>query len=218
MQINSKKTKVMIFNTQRKYVFLPKLHIDDKVLEVVEEFKLLGIVITSDLKWNSNTKNRTSRAYSKLWLLRRLKRLGTPVPELVDSYFKQVRSILELAVPVWNPGLTVANSNSLERVQKSALAVILGKNYTSYNNALKTLELETLKERRESICLKFGLKSRQNPNFKNWFQDNPGAVNGVKTRNVVNFRPVWTQTRRYGKSPLPYLTELMNNHYHAKNK
>ena len=48
MQINSKKTKVMIFNTQRKYDFLPQVHIDDKLLEVVEEFKLLGIVITSD--------------------------------------------------------------------------------------------------------------------------------------------------------------------------
>ena len=182
----------------------------------MEEFKLLGIVIPSDLKWNSNTKNLTSRAYSKLWLLRRLKRLGTPVLELVDSIFQA--SILELAVLVWNPGLTVANSNSLERVQNSALAVILRKKYISYKYALKTLDIETLKERRESICLKFGLKSRKNPNFKNWFKDNPGAVNGLKTRNVVNFRPVWTRTRRYGKSPLPYLTELMNNHYHAKNK
>ena len=38
--------------------------------------------------------------------LKRLKSLGANKDELLDIYYKQVRSVLELAVPVWQPGLT----------------------------------------------------------------------------------------------------------------
>ena len=45
MQINKDKTKVVLFNTARKYDFLPQLSIDGFTkLEVVEEFRLLGII------------------------------------------------------------------------------------------------------------------------------------------------------------------------------
>ena len=50
------------------------------------------------------------------------------------------------------------NRNSLERVQKSALKVILGKKYTSYNSALNELNIDSLQDRRESLCLKFAKK------------------------------------------------------------
>ena len=59
---------------------------------------------------------------------------------------------------LWHFGLSGRNRNSLERVQKSALKVILGKKYTSYNNALKELNIDSLQDRRESLCLKFAKK------------------------------------------------------------
>ena len=61
--------------------------------------KVLGVILTSDLSWKSNTKYITDRGYSKLWLLRRLKIIGANTKELTDVYNKQVRSILEYAVP-----------------------------------------------------------------------------------------------------------------------
>ena len=57
MKINSKKTKAMIFNSRMKTDFMPKLFLQDGYqIEVVGEIKLLGIIITSDLKWGKNTK------------------------------------------------------------------------------------------------------------------------------------------------------------------
>ena len=56
MVINTEKTKVMLFNRSKNTDFMPELRIGDgELLEVVEEFKLLGVIITSDLKWHSNT-------------------------------------------------------------------------------------------------------------------------------------------------------------------
>ena len=46
MKINQDKSKVMLFNTSWKYDFLPKVTIDgENNLEVVEEMKLLGVII-----------------------------------------------------------------------------------------------------------------------------------------------------------------------------
>ena len=122
---------------------------------MVEEFKLLGVKITDDLKWNANTKYITTKAYSRLRMLRRLKALGANQMELLDSYTKQVRSVLEYAAVVWHAGLTQMTIGDIERVQKTACAIIIGKNYDTYQTALTILGLTNLNKRRESLCLKF---------------------------------------------------------------
>ena len=45
---------------------MPDVHIDDQSLDVVDEVKLLGLVITSDLKWTKNTENICNKGYSRL--------------------------------------------------------------------------------------------------------------------------------------------------------
>ena len=54
MKINKEKTKVMLFSRSKSMDFQPVLYLEDKLLEVVEEIKLLGIIFSSDLKWKKN--------------------------------------------------------------------------------------------------------------------------------------------------------------------
>ena len=132
MIINTTKSKVMIFNNGRKYAGMPNLALPgmgQDSLEVVEKFKLLGVKIQSDLKWNENTDFICQKGYIRLWMLRRLKGLGASQTELLDVYEKQGRSVLELAVPVWQPALTRGQAKQIERVQRPAFYVILGKRY-----------------------------------------------------------------------------------------
>ena len=65
-------------------------------------------------------------------MLRNLKKYGASRSDLIDVFEKQYNSVLEMAVPVWSPGLTKTNSNQIERGQKTAFAIILEENYTSY--------------------------------------------------------------------------------------
>ena len=52
MRIHSKKTKAMLFNTKIMTDFQPELCLQDgNLVEVVEEIKLLVVVVTSDFKW-----------------------------------------------------------------------------------------------------------------------------------------------------------------------
>ena len=44
----------------------------------------------------------------------------------LDIYIKQIRCIMELAVAVWELGLTENESTQIERVQKVAFHIFLG--------------------------------------------------------------------------------------------
>ena len=86
MSINKQKSKVMIFNTARKFDCLPNLSIQSDNLEVVESMKLLGVIVQSDMRWGQNTEYVCQKGYSRLWMLRRLKGLGASTSELLDVY------------------------------------------------------------------------------------------------------------------------------------
>ena len=159
MLINVKKTKVMPFNTSKNYDFLPQLSFpDSEPLEVIYQTKLLGITITSNLSWQAHVDDITKRATAKLWVLVRFKALGGTTNQLLKVYQTRIRTTLEFAAPVYHSGLTVEQGRQIEMVQKKAFAIILGKQYTSYQMALDTLNQVRLVDRRSDLSLKFAIK------------------------------------------------------------
>ena len=214
MVINQNKTKVMLFNPSKKFDFLPQIQTDEgSTIEVIEETKLLGILVRSDMSWKSNTKMLCKKGYSRLWILRNLARLGMSRESLIDVYFKQCRSVLELAAPAWTPGLTKTEIYQLERVQKTACEIILQSKLQSYKSALKILNMETLEIRREQISLKFAKKAIKSEKFKQWFAMEDSTEPNIRTRGYKpnpELKPVTFKRMRYKNSPIPYLTELLN--------
>ena len=211
MKLNFTKTQLMLFNPCSSVDFQPDISIDDQHLTVVEKKQILGLIVRSDLKWWSNTKQIVSKAFKKLWIIRRLKNLGAQVIDLVDIYKKQVRSVLEFGAPVWHSGITGRETQDIERVQKAFCRIILKDQYQSYHVALEKLELETLELRREKLCLNFALKAESNQKFKHWFKP---AVKKTNTRlKISKYEDVAFNHARMEKSPLSYLTKLLNNHY-----
>ena len=79
------------------------------------------------MKWNAHIEDMVTRANKKLWILRRLSFLGASQTDLLDIYTKQIRSILEYAVPAWHGSTSQADKCDIERVQISACHIILGK-------------------------------------------------------------------------------------------
>ena len=208
MKLNLEKTKLMLFNPCISKDFMPDITISTTRLELVERAKLLGVILTSDLKWEQNTQYIVQRCNSKVWTLRRLKKLGASKDDLLEVYFKQIRTILEYASPVWNSGLTGDDIINLERVQKTVLHIILGDSYKSYSSALKATGIQKLSARRKKLSLDFAKKALKSPKFNNWFRRNPNQ--GGRT-NQPKFCPVVARTERFQKSPLSYLINLLNN-------
>ena len=72
MLLNPLKTKTMIFNTLLKYNVSPQILTEPgEYLDVVEEYKILGYLMRSDLKTISNTKYICQKVYKGMWIIRR---------------------------------------------------------------------------------------------------------------------------------------------------
>ena len=120
-----------------------------------------------------------------------------------------VRSKLEQSAVLWHFGLSGKNRNSLERVQKSALRVILGKSYTSYNDALKELNIDSLHDRRESLCLKFAKKCLKVEKLRKMFPKKV-TMHEMSKRSFEYFKVNKTLTNRYLNSAIPQMQRMLN--------
>ena len=90
---------------------------------------------------------------------------------LSSSIIVYIKSILEQSCVVWHSSLTQEDTESIERVQKNALRVILRSNFQNYENAFEKLNLETLEERREKLCLSFAKKCQRIPQANELFKE-----------------------------------------------
>ena len=207
MKVNPKKTKIILFNKSRKHDFPPKLHFSDgDILEVVSHIKLVGVILSNDMRWKQNTDYICQKANKKLWILRRLKQYELDPFNIFDVYCKEVRSLLELAVPVWHSGLTKAESKQIESIQKTAFKIILGPDYIDYEVACTIFGVEPLELRRVQLCLKFAKKDLKKPNtiFTK-------IQKTSQTRSVPKLvKEHQCRTSRFEKSSIPYLSKLLN--------
>ena len=76
MKLNLKKTKFMLFNACTSIDFMPELTLEGNGIDLVEEMTILGLILSSDLKFKRNTEYIVKRAFKRIWMLRRLKNLG----------------------------------------------------------------------------------------------------------------------------------------------
>ena len=209
MKINETKTKTMIFNYSKKYQFTTELKIEDEPIEVIDQTRLLGTIITSDLKWDANCKNIIKKVNARMALLRKVSKFGAGIEDLKTIYILFIRSLLEQSATVWHSSLTNDNTKDLERVQKTALRIILGNRYKSYTNALNILNLQSLSDRRRSLCLNFAKKSAIHPKFKHNFPLNEKS-HRMKLRKIEKFKVFRAFSARFRKSSIIYMQKLLN--------
>jgi len=138
MQINCTKTKEMILGSTSKRDW-PVLTIHGTPLERVSVDKLLGAFISADLRWETHTEYIISKAASRLYFLKQLKRAGLSSSHLLHFYITVIRPVLEYASPLWHPTLTKSQIECLEAVQRRAIKIIFC--YSSSTSYLTTLEL-----------------------------------------------------------------------------
>ena len=116
---------------------------------------------------------------------------------------------------VWHSSLTKKNEGDIERVQRSALKVILKDRYKSYKDALNTLGLQTLKDRRDYLCLKFAKGCLKIEKFKKFFPTN-SKLHKMSTRHIEKFALKKGSSSRYVNSAIPSMIRQLNDYESKK--
>ena len=209
MKLNEKKTHQIIFNFNRDKQFTTEVKLKGESLEILEEVKLLGVIITNDLKWDKNTSYLVKKANKKMRMLHIASKFTRNREHLKQIYKTFIRSNLEFSSNVWHSSLTKENRQDLERVQKAALRVILGAEYLNYKDALTLAKLESLEERRGLISLKFAKNCLKNENFSKLFPLKR-KNHAMNVRNPDKYVVKSANTERYKNSTIPFLQRQLN--------
>ena len=138
--------------------------------------------------------------------------LGCQEEELIEVFKKQILSLVEFAVPHWGPMITQAESKNLERLLKTALHIVYGQDYISFENARNRAQIKTLAERRKDIIFRFSRSVERSPKFSSWFAKEEKPVVKLRSRNIQQYKQVQCRTKRFEHSPLPILTYAASWH------
>ena len=77
MAINKTKTKATLCNTRTKWDFIPELSLNNEDnIEIVDEMKIVGYIMRSDMEMCSNTEYLVKKAFKRMWLIWRVKALA----------------------------------------------------------------------------------------------------------------------------------------------
>ena len=142
-----------------------------------------------------------------MWILRRFVELGISTKDLIMTYTARIRVLVEPNVALWSFSINDSLVKAIEKVQKIACFIILGKHSTqSYSRNLSILKLETLERRRDILCKKFAAKTFKHPAHKQMFT----LTKGTNTRSGRKVVIPQAKHARYERSSIPSLAKIIN--------
>ena len=114
---------------------------------MVDSYKYLGLLISSDLSWSHHIDSICSKAWKILGLLYWRFSHDTEPYALLQLYLSLVRPHLKYGSQVWDPHLR-KDINQLEGVQKFGLRICTKQWDLSYDELLSNFGVPTLNDRR----------------------------------------------------------------------
>ena len=120
--------------------------LDGIQLELLDNYRDLGIQIDSKLKFHIHTDTVVKKAYRVLGLIRKSFECKD-YDVMVKLYKSLVRPIIEYNNVLWGP-FYVSDNQKIERIQRKATRIIPSISHLSYHDRLRHLNLPSLQHRR----------------------------------------------------------------------
>ncbi|TWW77398.1 R2DM Retrovirus-related Pol polyprotein from type II retrotransposable element [Takifugu flavidus] len=118
--INTSKTKEVVIDVSRNTSHTAPVNIQDLDIEIVEEYKYLGVHLNNKLDWTHNTDALYKKGQSHLHLLRRLRSFGVCRSLLRTLYDSVVASVSFYAVVCWSCGSSERDRKRLNKLVRRA--------------------------------------------------------------------------------------------------
>ena len=190
----------MLISFKRKKLVINNITINNTPIERVTSYKLLGLIVSSNLRWNDDIESLNKNASKRIYSVRLLKRACVAEQHLVTFYITCIRSILEYACPAWLYSTPKYLLEQLESIKRRTMRVIYP-DY-SYREACLQADIPKVKERLEDLC----------KSFFRWMQDHHHKLRGLLPDLYIN--PYTTTSVAEGKKfkiPVFKTNRAMNN-------
>jgi hypothetical protein len=130
LSLNISKTKSMIFHTPQKRITPPTLKIENTLIEFVDTFPLLGILINKHLSWSPHQNSVAKKISKTICILNKLKNY-LPIETLKTIYNSLINSHLNYGILCWG-----YICNDISKLQKKAIRIICNRKYNAHTQPL----------------------------------------------------------------------------------
>ena len=148
MVINIDKTKLMSISSRQKRTNMKDSNLtlvyDNFDLQVTSCEKVLGVNIDDNLTWTNHFQYVTKKISTNLWLLFQIKSY-LPLKHRMIYYNAYIKPHLEYCCVIWGNSFN-SNMYKIEKLQRRACKIILGKDYTSLDDARRQLNMLSFDE------------------------------------------------------------------------
>ena len=144
MCINISKSKILPFNLPVNSL---NIKVNDQVIDIVHNLKLLGIFITADLKWDRHIEYISSSICKRIYYLIQAKKFNCNPRTLLTIYYAFIRSIISYCYPSFC-NLSQHLFNKLQKIENRAARIIGMKPNIKLNNYCKSICVKLFK----NIC------------------------------------------------------------------
>ncbi len=124
LSLNVSKTKEVVMDFRQNSGDHPSLIIDSSTVEWVSSTNFLGVHITEDLTWTTNTISLSKKTQQRLHFLRRLKKASLPPPILTTFYRGTIESVLTSCITVWYGNCSATDRKTLQRRVNTSAKII----------------------------------------------------------------------------------------------
>ena len=161
--LNVSKTKEIIIDFRLNKNILSPVLMNEQVVEIVNKYKYLGLIIDDKLNWRENCKVLLSRLNQRLYFLRRLRTFNFSSYSLKMFYLSIIESIICFGISCWGSAICNEDKNKINKIIKKASKIIqceLEYFDSLYEKAVHRKCLHILKDQDHPICDNFSLSSR----------------------------------------------------------
>jgi hypothetical protein len=190
---NPSKTKILDIITSKSIQSCSEIEDNGIPIEKVDSVRLLGVTLSSNLKWDAHINDVTRRASRRLFSLIVLRNSGAPSKSLWDFYCAAIRSILLYAYPAWcNCGSGLWDQ--LNKVERRALRLA------------GSMKPSSLRPTADNIALNLMKKIEKNDEHP--LGEMVERVEVCKTRSKKSIKAPWAKTSRLRDSLICYADKI----------
>lgn len=191
LKLNVSKTKVMVIGHSASATAINSILMDGEELEMVNQFKYLGVMIDHKLKFEDNVDYVCKKVAKKVGVLSRLSRNLT-----IGARITIYKSIIAPHFDYCSSLLFLSNESAFDRLQKlqnrAMRAVLRCKKLTPIVNMLEALDWLSVKQRVYATTLTFIFKLKNGllPQYLREMVTFNGDIHGYQTRSRNDFHIV----------------------------
>lgn len=192
LSLNIKKTKYIIFGN--KTIDLnSQLMIDKTILERVDEYTFLGVIIDQKFSWKAHIKHVRNKVARSIGILYKAKHILS-YNSLIILYNSLILPYMTYCVEVWG-NTYPTNLQPLSIIQKRAIRVVHKVGYLEHTNALflrsNALKFMDIIEYKTAQIIYKARKNVLPRNLQDLFRDREG---GYELRREHNLKQLWGRT------------------------